>query len=629
MRILFRTSQLALGFCLSASIMAACAQQPSGGELRSGWKSLQGDSLSNCWRGFRQTDVPAGWSNTEGVLKRTADAGGDLMMLEPFEFFELSLEYRLERGATSGVLFRVTEDAKAAADAAPEIQLADPAAGEVDQSGWLVGLLQSGSRRLDGKGRENAERPVGSWNHLQLLVTRNVCEVNLNGVRYYMFNLGSDEFRARVAKSRFAGNADFAKVAKGYIALQAGKGTVYFRDVRVRALPPDGTAPDPIDGVLTTVGVKQAFPNLQWADWQPVNDDGLNVPFRPVMIAHAGDGSGRLFVGEQHGKVYQFRGDPAVTESRLFLDISHKVRYSDDQNEEGFLGFAFHPRFKENGAVFAYYTAAEMPRVSVISRFRLAKDGQRIDPASEEELLRIGQPYWNHNGGTIAFGPDGYLYIGLGDGGNANDPHGNGQNLETLLGSLLRIDVDKKSDGRPYGIPADNPFVDRKGARPEIYAYGFRNIWRLSFDRQTGLLWAADVGQNLWEEINIVIRGGNYGWNFREGLHPFGPNENESRVQLIDPIWEYDHQVGKSITGGSVYRGKDVPDLVGKYLYADYVTGKIWALDYDAEAKKVRSNYRIESPMMPIITFGEDESGEIYFGLVAANGQGLYRFTKK
>lgn len=391
----------------------------------------------------------------------------------------------------------------------------------------------------------------------------------------------------------------------------------------------DALTGEHIDGVLKQVTVERAFPNLKWSGWEPLNDEGVNVPFRPVLITNAGDGSGQMYVGEQHGKVYQFAGDRDATEARLFFDISHKVRYADNQNEEGFLGFAFHPRYRQNGQVIAYYTLNQMPRVSIISRFTRSKDGSHIDPASEEELLRIDQPFWNHNGGTVAFGPDGYLYIGLGDGGSANDPHGNGQNLATLLGSILRIDVDKKSHGRPYAIPKDNPFVHRKGARPEIYAYGLRNIWRLSFDPVTRLLWAGDVGQDKWEEIDLIERGGNYGWSVREGFHRSESNSSQPNGRLIEPIWEYSHKVGKSITGGCVYRGKEVPELVGKYVYADYVTGKIWALDYDTRARKVLGNYRIESPMMPIITFGEDEARELYFGIVTADGKGLYRFRAK
>jgi glucose/arabinose dehydrogenase len=235
--------------------------------------------------------------------------------------------------------------------------------------------------------------------------------------------------------------------------------------------------------------------------------------------------------------------------------------------------------------------------------------------------MRIKQPFWNHNGGTVEFGPDGYLYVGLGDGGAANDPLGNGQNLETLLGSILRIDVDRQQEGRPYAIPPDNPFVEAPGARPEIWAYGLRNVWRLSFDEPTGTMWAADVGQNLWEEINIIRRGGNYGWNLREGMHPFGDDGSGPRPDLIEPVWEYHHDIGKSITGGMVYRGDRVPALRGYYLYADYVSGRFWALRYDHDQQRVVENRPIRSgESKPIVTFGEDETGEVYcsdaFGMI-------------
>lgn len=239
--------------------------------------------------------------------------------------------------------------------------------------------------------------------------------------------------------------------------------------------------------------------------------------------------------------------------------------------------------------------------------------------------MTIDQPFWNHNGGTLAFGPDGYLYIALGDGGAANDPKKNGQNLGTLLGSILRIDVDNKTTTTPYAIPKDNPFVGKEGARGEIWAYGVRNPWRISFDRQTGTLWCGEVGQNLWEEIDIITRGGNYGWNKREGLHPFPPESKEpTKPEYIDPIWEYHHSIGKSITGGNVYRGKLVPKLAGLYLYADYVTGKVWALEYDEKQQKTIANYELESENLPVITFGEDEQGEVY--LSDAFGR-LFRFA--
>lgn len=352
-------------------------------------------------------------------------------------------------------------------------------------------------------------------------------------------------------------------------------------------------------------------------------------PRRPVVIANARDGSNRLFVVTQQGVIHAFPNRPDVTEEEVttFLDIESQVAYSDNQNEEGLLGLAFHPKFKENGLIYVYYTKKEDPHVSVISLFRVSKsDPAKVDPATEQELMRIDQPYWNHNGGTVAFGPDGHLYIGLGDGGKFNDPHMNGQNVQSLLGSILRIDVDHPAPGQKYGIPADNPFVGKAPlAREEIYAYGFRNVWRLSFDRETGALWAADVGQDLWEEINVVKAGGNYGWNLREGRHKFGPAGWDENPRLIDPIWEYHHDIGKSITGGNVYRGKKVPDLSGHYLYGDYVSGKFWALKYDASAQKVTANRPIAGENIPVITFGEDEAGEVYFS--DSFGR-IFHFTK-
>jgi quinoprotein glucose dehydrogenase len=263
--------------------------------------------------------------------------------------------------------------------------------------------------------------------------------------------------------------------------------------------------------------------------------------------------------------------------------------------------------------------------MSVISRFQVsAKDQNAADPNSEVELMRIPQPYWNHNGGTLAFGPDGYLYIGLGDGGKFNDPHMNGQNVQTLLGSILRIDVDHEQNGLKYAIPDGNPFKGQALACPEIFAWGFRNVWRLSFDRANGTLWAADVGQDVWEEINIVECGRNYGWNLREGATKFGPAGSEARPDLVDPIFSYNHDIGKSITGGNVYRGQAVPRLVGHYLYGDYVTGKLWALLYNAPSGKVVANRPITCPNIPVVTFGEDECGEVYCS--DAFGK-IYRFV--
>jgi quinoprotein glucose dehydrogenase len=359
------------------------------------------------------------------------------------------------------------------------------------------------------------------------------------------------------------------------------------------------------------VSVERAFPELSFE--------------RPIVVTHANDGSDRVFVAEQEGIIKVFPNDQDIEEADVFLDIEDQVVYRDSKNEEGLLGFAFHPKYKTNGHFFVYYTTADADLTSVVTRFTVSKDDPgKADPQSEVELLRVKQPYWNHNGGTLAFGPDGMLYVALGDGGNGGDPHRNGQNLTTLLGSILRIDVDHQDDGKNYAIPKDNPFVGKTivsgrakdkevAVAPEIYAYGFRNVWRLSFDQKTGSLWAADVGQGLWEEINIVQSGGNYGWNMREAQHWFRPDGNDTQEGLIDPIWEYHHDIGKSITGGSVYRGRRVPELVGKYVYADYVSGLLWALDYNAASGSVQGNYSITGKNQPIMSFGEDQSGEIYF----------------
>jgi len=383
-----------------------------------------------------------------------------------------------------------------------------------------------------------------------------------------------------------------------------------------------------IDTRPLRLNIEPAFPNLKWTGWSPVDDRGKPQPLRPIVVTHAGDKSGRLFVATQQGVIHVFPNRRDAKRTKVFLDIQKKVVYHDKKNEEGLLGVAFHPKYKSDGRFFVYYTTTDTPQMSVISSFRVSKDNpDRADPKSEVEIMRIKQPFWNHNGGTIIFGPDGYLYVGLGDGGSAKDPFGNGQNLGTWLGSILRIDVDRKEKGRNYAIPADNPFVNRKGAKPEIYAYGLRNVWRMAFDPVTKKLWAGDVGQDLWEEIDIIVKGGNYGWNLREGKHPFGPAGSGPRRDLIDPIWEYHHSIGKSITGGHVYRGKRVPQLIGRYVYADYVSGKIWALSYNERTRKVTANQEIPGNKMPVITFGEDEAGEIYFCIVSPTGQGIYRFS--
>ncbi|MCI0637564.1 MAG: PQQ-dependent sugar dehydrogenase [Gemmataceae bacterium] len=387
-----------------------------------------------------------------------------------------------------------------------------------------------------------------------------------------------------------------------------------------------------VDETPLPLHTEVAFPKLQWTGWKGETDAGKLNPLRPILLTHAGDGTNRVFVPTQHGVIHVFPNDQDAAKSKVFLDIEKLVTYRDDQNEEGFLGLAFHPKYKATGEFFVFYTIKKAPKkhTNILSRFRVSRDDpDRADPASEEILMRIERPFWNHDGGTICFGPDGFLYVTLGDGGAANDPFNNGQNLKSLLGKVLRIDVDRKDPGLNYAIPKDNPFIQDKGARPETWAYGLRNIWRMAFDKKTGKLWAGEVGQNLYEEINIIERGGNYGWKLRESYHPFSDGGVGVREDLIDPIWEYHHDVGKSITGGCVYRGKRLPELDGAYLYADYVTAKIWALWYDEGKKRVVANRTIADRRLPILSFGEDETGDVYLMTYSIWGQGIFRFARK
>jgi glucose/arabinose dehydrogenase len=372
-----------------------------------------------------------------------------------------------------------------------------------------------------------------------------------------------------------------------------------------------------------------AFPDLQWSGWKPETASGRPNPLRPIVLTHAGDGSDRIFVATEQGVIHVFPNDQKATETRVFLDLTDRVVYNNMQNEEGFLGLAFHPKYKTNGEFFVFYTSKKEKLTNIISRFKVSKDDpNKADPGSEEVLLKIQKPYWNHDGGTLCFGSDGYLYFTHGDGGLANDPHKNGQSLKTLLGKVLRIDVDHKDEGKNYAVPKDNPFVGQKDVAPEIWAYGLRNIWRMAFDRKTGTLWAGDVGQNLYEEVDLIVKGGNYGWSIREGLHPFSDAGVAERKDLIDPIWEYDHDTGKCVIGGHVYRGSRLPELEGLYLYGDYVAGKLWALRYDVEKGRVVANRRIKDRAQPMLSYGEDEKGEVYFLIETPTGKGIHWFVR-
>ena len=397
----------------------------------------------------------------------------------------------------------------------------------------------------------------------------------------------------------------------------------------ITALPTNQIPGWEVDVSPLSVTLEPAFPNVEWTGWSAEDKDGRVAPFHPILLTHAGDGTNRVFVPTQEGFIHVLPNDDKATKSTVFLDISSKVRYIDKQPEEGLLGLAFHPDYKKNGEFFVFYTDVKEKFTNVVSRFRVSKTNPNVaDPASEEELMRFNRPFWNHDGGTILFGPDGYLYITHGDGGFGGDPEENGQNLGSTLGKVLRIDINKKSDGKNYAIPADNPFVKTAGARPEVWAYGLRNIWRMSIDRKTGQLWSGEVGQNLFEEINILTAGGNYGWNLRESLHPFGPKGVDVNDKMIEPLWEYHHDVGKSITGGLVYRGKNIPELDGSYLYADYVSARMWALWYDADKGRVVANREIVGQKLPVPSFGEDEMGEAYILIFNTSGKGIFRLTK-
>jgi glucose/arabinose dehydrogenase len=364
---------------------------------------------------------------------------------------------------------------------------------------------------------------------------------------------------------------------------------------------------------------------------------------RPVTLAYPDDQSNSLFVTEQHaGRIQSFPNDPATSDQRLFLQLPHDVS---KDNEEGLLGLAFHPRYRENGEFFVYYSAREgqTGRRSVVSRFKVSQsDPREADPRSEERLwMSAPDPFGNHNGGHIAFGPDGFLYITLGDSGAADDPLLSGQNPLDFWGSILRIDVDSKAAGKAYGIPKDNPRLrdSRKFSNwaPEVYCIGLRNVWKFSFDREKGTLWAGDVGQNLWEEVDIITNGGNYGWSVREGFHNFGRRQKRPvrRSELIDPIVEYPHvptrarpDDGKSITGGYVYRGPSLPELQGVYVYGDFETGRIWGLRVDESNKLVENRQIVDlrsNPRLNIASFGEDAQGELY--ILAFDGR-IHRLAR-
>jgi quinoprotein glucose dehydrogenase len=367
---------------------------------------------------------------------------------------------------------------------------------------------------------------------------------------------------------------------------------------------------------------------------------------RPVWLSEAPEGSGRIFIVYQTGKILVVKQGSDGSDAKEFFNIEDRDPKAGGENECGLLSLAFHPGFATNKLFYVYYNQRNaagqhtqplnFPIRSVISEFKVSETNADLaDLNSERIILEVPQPFGNHKGGELAFGPDGDLYLGLGDGGNGGDPFGSGQNTATLLAKILRIDVSapstvghgKNQHELPYTIPSDNPFAHEHdsptGARKEIFAYGLRNPWRYSFDRATGALWCGDVGQDLWEEVDLIVKGGNYGWSVREGAHHFKPGPDGAKY--IEPVIEYphranlqaqalfpDHSIGLCVIGGYVYRGKNFPALNGIYIYADYNLGTIWGLRYNDATQKVSAHGKLLQQPDNITSFAEDAAGEIY-----------------
>ena len=342
----------------------------------------------------------------------------------------------------------------------------------------------------------------------------------------------------------------------------------------------------------------------------------------PVYFTSARDGTGRMFIVEQTGRIKILAGGSVLPTP--FLDVSSEISHG---SEQGLLGLAFHPRFKTNGLFFVNFTRANGD--TVVNRYRVSSTNPNVAVRSSAyRIITIGQPYDNHNGGTLQFGPDGYLYIGMGDGGSAGDPGNRAQNLSSLLGKMLRIDINGSTAKHHYRIPSSNPYVGRAG-RNEIWSRGLRNPWKFSFDRVTGTLWIGDVGQGRYEEIDrsggtSPGRGLNYGWRVLEGRHCFKPASGCNRSGKVVPVVEYSHSQGCSVTGGYAYRGSAVPALAGRYVFADYCSGRIWSIPRNPSGATASKSLVLDTSFN-ISSFGESASNELY---VVDHGGAIYRFDR-
>ena len=617
------------------------ASSPSEGvEWNEGWKDLFDGKSTAGWRRYRSQEPMQGWEVIDGSLVRTQDGAGDIVTTDQYDNFELEFDYKISPGGNSGVMFHVTEDEPQPWMTGPEIQILDNVHGkDAQKAGWLYGLYKPTKPKWVARAEKQAKiptpaiadatKPAGNWNHVYLKITPNQGELLLNGVRYYRFNKGGDDWKKRVRQSKFAKYGAFGISPKGHICLQDHGNRVAFRNIRIRPLTDGGNLTGKSPEALN-LKTTPAFPKLKFRADPLKPDEGKVETIRPVALEETP--AGYLLVAIQQGKIIAFANSHNAEHVIELLDLRDRVADYRKGNEEGLLGMALHPNFKTKREIFIYYTASNPPRRSVISRLSLNKNFFHSADRSftEEVLLEVNQPFANHNGGSIAFGPDGFLYIGLGDGGSQNDPLGNGQNLNSLLGSILRIDVNQRDSKKPYRIPSDNPFLNSEGTRGEIFAFGFRNVWQLSFDKKTGGLWVADVGQDRYEEINLIHRGGNYGWSLMEGTKSFGGGVNEQTTEdvLIDPVWQYDRHHGRSITGGFVYRGQKLPALQGHYIYADYVSGTLWALN-TSSLPLVLPPRRITDSKLPVIAFADDTIGSAFILTEGPPNSAFHRIIKK